>query len=108
MVNLYLKKQICKEGFLFYVQNLLFIFRPFNLIIFIMLRINKVIQTPLKRPIINDNITKNLGLTVPNRNNEIIKHIRTAKNDAIIINILFFIFGGGYHRNIVDFSNLLT
>jgi hypothetical protein len=65
--------------------NLLF------LILFTMWFINELIQTPVTTPIVNDNITRNPGVTAKNTNIEIIKHISTAKNDAIIIILLSFI-----------------
>ena len=56
-----------------------------------MLCINKVIQTPVMMPIANDNTIRNEGVTAKNSNVVKIKHISTAKNDAIIITFLFFI-----------------
>jgi hypothetical protein len=47
-------------------------------------------QTPVTIPIVNDKIIRNPGGTVKNNNIIIIKHINTAKNDVIIINLLFF------------------
>ena len=48
-------------------------------------------QTPVTIPIVNDKIIRNPGVTAKNNNIIIIKHINTAKNDVIIINLLFFI-----------------
>jgi hypothetical protein len=42
-------------------------------------------------PIANDNTMRNEGVTAKNSNVVIIKHISTAKNEAIIITFLFFI-----------------
>jgi hypothetical protein len=47
-------------------------------------------QTPVTIPIVNDKIIRNPGVTAKNNNIIIIKHINTAKNDVIIINLLFF------------------
>jgi len=52
-------------------------------------------------PITNDNIIRNEGVTAYNSKAVIIKHINTAKNDAIIIiRFLFFIFPGILMRRI--------
>ena len=48
-------------------------------------------HTPVMIPIANDNTIRNVGVTAKNSNVVIIKHIRTAKNEAIIITFLFFI-----------------
>ena len=48
-------------------------------------------HTPVMIPIANDNTIRNVGVTAKNSNVVIIKHISTAKNEAIIITFLFFI-----------------
>jgi hypothetical protein len=52
---------------------------------------NKVIQTPVIIPIANANVIRNEGLTAINSKVASIKHIITAKKDAIIIDFLSFI-----------------